>query len=327
MDINTSYLFSLLSTFLLFSMLILSLIKSYKKKEIKKFTFYVFMVLLLVYMLKFSLKFARPSEEFLLFKFDKYSFPSTHASLGGALGLYINTVWSIILAIIIGLLKYYSEAHYMRDIIGGWILSALIYTIIFYDKHIIFRLKKYKRTFMRKGLHIIFGSALLASGIFLYDYFFYVSIIVGIIYLMFVYTPIGKKIYLKVKYPRKGDIDIFSPIYIILGSLISYFLYDRLIFLTSIVFLVYIDALTTIIGKIFPYITLPNGRHLTGSIIGSLIGYLIIYYFLLEKYALISAISFLIYEIIFPNYKKLDDNLIIPIWIGLWITLFERLVV
>ncbi len=326
MEISMTYFLSLLSSFLLFLMLIFSGIKADKKKEIRKLIISILITMLVVYTLKFSLRFERPGTDILLFKFDKYSFPSTHAALSGVLGLYISTLWSIILAIIIGLLRCYLKAHYLMDIIGGWIISLVIYCIAFRKQEIISKSKKLKKILLRKILHVIFGSGVLISGILFYDYFLYIGIAIIALYLAFVHTPIGRKIYLKVKRPDKTWIDVLSPVYIVLGAMISYLLYLEHIFYISLIFVAYIDAFTSVIGNIFPYLRLPNKRHLTGTIIGSMIAYIIVSWFSSEIYGFISSLSFFVYEVVFPSYKKINDNLFIPVWIGLWLMILERLI-
>ena len=85
------------------------------------------------------------------------------------------------------------------------------------------------------------------------------------------------------------------------------------------------DPLASLIGLTLPYLEIHNKRHLTGTFGGAFVYYLAISFLFCESLALIASFAFILYEVLFPNYEVLNDNLVLPLWVSLWIFVFSIL--
>ncbi len=304
---------SLFSTLMLFSMFFYGFYISYKKKQLMRYIGYGFILVLLVYLLKFLFGFSRPSDEALLFSFDKYSFPSTHATLSMGYALYINSLWAYVFSFVISILRIYIEVHYYRDIFAGWLLSFLIYGFVFKFRSLHNFYLKHKPLFLRKALHISFGSLLLLVLYFYPGYFYLFALMSCVLYFGFYLTSIGKKIYHKVKY-KERQYDFLSPFFMIASMTLTLFLFGKYYAIVGSIYLIYSDAISTIVGKIIKFGKTYTYRHISGSLFGGLTGFVITNLIYPFDISLISSLAFLIIEMFIP--KKINDNLIIPIIIG-----------
>ncbi len=304
---------SLLSTLMLFSMFFYGFYMSYKRKELIRYVVYGFLLVLLVYILKFLFGFSRPSDDALLFSFDKYSFPSTHATLSMGYALYINSVWAYVFSFVISILRIYIEVHYYRDIFAGWLLSFLIYGFVFKFRSLHKFYLKHKPLLLRKILHISFGSLLLLVLYFYPEHFYLFALMSCLLYFGFYLTSAGKRIYKSVKY-KERRYDFLSPFFMIASMTLTLILFGRDYAVVGSIYLIFSDALSTIIGKIIKFGKTYTYRHLSGSFVGGLTGLVITNLMYPFDISLISSLTFLIIEMFIP--KKINDNLIIPLIIG-----------
>jgi undecaprenyl-diphosphatase len=87
----------------------------------------------LSFIFKHIIKRIRPHAIRALFKApDMYSFPSSHATVLGALAVFIYQlkpsfgILAIVVALCIGIARVFARVHYVSDIVAGFILGGLI---------------------------------------------------------------------------------------------------------------------------------------------------------------------------------------------------------
>lgn len=114
-----------------------------RKPLILKLALLVCVTYLLVTILKHLFRRPRPDTEYARnIKFSKYSFPSGHAAVGSVLwygillalsnlGLSIGifmvmTFLTPILVVLIGVSRVYLGAHYLSDVLVGWLIGLLM---------------------------------------------------------------------------------------------------------------------------------------------------------------------------------------------------------
>lgn len=98
------------------------------------------------YALKLLIQRVRPASEYVMqLQLNSYSFPSGHATMSFAilltlaylLSLRIRKLWSwvittglVLLVVGIGFSRVYLQVHYPTDVVGGWIIGAIVLLLV-----------------------------------------------------------------------------------------------------------------------------------------------------------------------------------------------------
>jgi dolichol kinase len=331
--------------FFVFGGMIIFLFIKKKFKEIFLLFFAVLASLEIVYLIKKIIQIPRPSIveiyniAYLTYS-NGFSFPSLHAAFGFAFIpiclIIFKNFWIrlllIIFLVLIAVSRIYLAVHFIEDVIAGAAIGLSVsYLIIILDKKLLLYEKFIyhfltKLEFRRQVAHLFTGLAIiLLVKLNLIN----VMILLAVLIIGGFISLISRKYQIPIVhqvltfFERPDEIKRFpgkGSFYLVLGALLSLFLFEQQVALAAIAIMAIGDSFTSLVGIYFGQFSNPfnPAKNIEGTIFAILAATLGAFNFVEFNQALLGSVGGMIFESITKAKinRVIDDNLLIPLIAG-----------
>ncbi len=269
-----------------------------------------------------------------------YSFPSLHSAfclgiipfLGKIFENRFKQLAGLLIAVIIALSRAYLGVHYFSDILAGGAIGFLISLLAiriedtyhfteWFQEHV-----KSKLELRRQIAHLVIGSIL----VFLIELKLLTVNLLAIILivsvglsLLYRYRPVPLIHELLGYLERERDITVFPGkgfIFMILGALLSLFIFPVTIAKAAIIVLAVGDSISHIVGRYFGKTRVPFSKNkmLEGTVVAIVFATLSALLFVDFPKAFLASLLTVTFESVYPEKlgRYLDDNLLVPLLAG-----------
>ncbi|MBD3270361.1 phosphatase PAP2 family protein [Candidatus Peregrinibacteria bacterium] len=276
-----------------------------------------------------------------------YSFPSLHTAICFAIIPFLNKYYlknaelmvATFILLLIAFSRFYLGVHFPSDLIAGALIGYLTAKlVIFWDQKYNLSEKFIKNLrseleFRRQFAHLLIGLtivALLYLGLLNATLLLFITIIGGLISLSHKYFNFSIVNDILTVFERPKDIKTFpgkGSFFLILGAFFASWFFPKNIALASIIIMAIGDSVSHLFGAYygklkFPYV---KEKKVEGIMLAILLSTLGAMFFVNFELAFSAAfLSMILEAYLSPKFTKyLDDNLIIPIFGGIIISILS----
>jgi len=260
-----------------------------------------------------------------------YSFPSIHTALATLFAwamsyLYprLSWLWFSIM-VIIAASRYLLGLHYPRDIIAGFGLATFVFWSLFLVAHFKrFVAASSNSNVRRKLFHLFYGLGLviLISQNWLTPTIFTVTITaLAVLMLIFPILPLPLQKLIKY-FERNNSLPVMGPFSFTLSAFFSYLIFPPTIAIAAILNLAVGDSVNALIGAFLK----TSRKRLEATLAAAGATLVVTLPYLSVPQALAGSAVTALLEFSEPKVRgrKINDNLLIPIFSGLVIQMFKR---
>ncbi len=320
---------------------VVALFYGFQKRKLKG-AVWVMLVLVLVYVAVGAMKvsFAEPRPALLIEGIQAFvaettpSFPSAHSSLAFASAAILATPIAYLWAALIALSRVVLGVHFPHDIIFGAILGYALSKVLYNPKMFSLFTKKNILETRRQIFHAFFGI-ILAFTIYFTEWQTYVLLFA---LMLFSSAALSYSIKKQKRLPTVSwvlktferekdirDLPLKGTVFILMGTLLVSLIFSKEAAFVSVLMIAVGDSVSTLLGR--PLGSLKHFHNplktIEGTIAGSFAAYVAAAFFVPLNIAVVGAIVFGIVESFDFRGRHIyfDDNLIVPLAIGLAISL------